>query len=170
MSGRSVSVYADTRTLLHEYLCALIQNDHSYCKYYYMNMASLIVNLSTPLLIIPSSIFHQHLSRFNQSRCANSIYKEIARMDRIVNLIISKLKKLPGITYTNISTPLSFHRVVIKYNLLVFYQCIHRQNSERTKTVISNEKLFKFLDEECPSKVNKLFLEDFASLCVVTQV
>ena len=31
MSGRSVSVYTDTRAS-HEYLCTLIQNGHEFCK------------------------------------------------------------------------------------------------------------------------------------------
>ena len=31
MSGRSVSVYTDT-SALHEYLCALVQNGHEFCK------------------------------------------------------------------------------------------------------------------------------------------
>jgi hypothetical protein len=78
-------------------------------------------------------------------------------MDPIVNLIISKLRRQRGMAPAYKSLVLFHSRVIPKCSLFLL-QCIDRQNSERTKPVVSNEKLFKFLDEECPSKVNKLFL------------
>ena len=51
-----------------------------------------------------------------------------------------------------------------KCQTLLAYHCIYRQSSEKSKTVVPNEKLFKFLDGECPSKVNKLNLKGFISL------
>ena len=46
MSGRSVSVYTDTRAL-HEHLCTLIQNGHKYCR--------LLINCDLPHTVMFSS-------------------------------------------------------------------------------------------------------------------